>query len=75
MGPAVDDEDNSYAPTPEAEEICPLLPAEMQQTGTVWPCRVCGLMPADPSPLDRCKSETVWMSARFDSSRPPVERG
>jgi hypothetical protein len=55
----MDDEDDFYPPTPEAEEICPLLPPEMRQPATVWPCRVCGLMPDDPRPLDRCKSETV----------------
>jgi hypothetical protein len=61
---AVDyNEDNEYPPTPEAEEICPLLPPSMQQPGTVWPCRVCGLEPDDPLPLARCKSETVYLAA------------
>jgi hypothetical protein len=44
---------------PEAEELCPLLPPEMRQPGTVWPCRICGLAPDYPEPLRRCQSETV----------------
>jgi hypothetical protein len=52
-----------YPPTPEAEEICPLLPLEMQQPVTVWPCRVCGLRPEHALPLDRCMSETVTQIA------------
>jgi hypothetical protein len=52
-------EDDMYPPTPEAEEVCPLLPPEMQQPGTVWPCHVCGLKPEDPQPLGRCRSEIV----------------
>jgi hypothetical protein len=56
-------EDNEYPPTPEADEICPLLPPEMQQPGTQWPCRVCGCMPDEPFPLDKCKSEWVRLEA------------
>ena len=63
-----DNEDNMYPPTPEAEEICPLLPPAMQQQGTVWPCRVCVPAVGDPFPLDRCKSETVRLDARSDGS-------
>lgn len=59
----MEEEDNLYPPTPEAEEICPLLPPEMQQPGTVWPCQVCGLRPEDALPLDRCMSETVRQTA------------
>ena len=55
-------EDDMYPPTPEAEEVCPLLPPEMRQPGTVWPCRVCGLAPGDSDPLCACKSETVRQS-------------
>ena len=58
-----DDEDNSYGPTPEADEICPLLPPNMQQPGTEWSCRVCGLTPDDPLPRNRCKSESVQLAA------------
>lgn len=61
----MDDEDNLYPPTPEADEICPLLPPNLQQPGTQWPCRVCGLTPDDPFPLDRCKSETVQLAFRL----------
>ncbi len=66
----MDEEDDLYPPTPEAEEICPLLPPEMQKPGTAWPCRVCGLAADDQSPLDRCKSETVQLRYRHSRSAP-----
>jgi hypothetical protein len=56
--------DDLSPPTPEADEICPLLPEEDQQPGTSWPCAVCGLEPNDPDPLARCLSETVLLAAR-----------
>jgi hypothetical protein len=61
------DEDDLYPPTPEAEEICPLLPAELAQPGTVWPCRVCGLELGETEPLSRCLSETVLYLFRGES--------
>jgi hypothetical protein len=75
------DEDDLYPPSAEAEEICPLLPAELAQPGTVWPCRVCGLelerSAAKPlaelgetEPLSRCLSETVrFLSKGEDHAR------
>ena len=57
-----DEYENEYPPTPEADEICPLLPPEMHRVGTQWPCRVCGCEPDDPFPLDRCKSEIVQVA-------------
>ena len=55
-------EDQMYPPTPEAEEWCPMLPPEMRQPGTAWPCRVCGLSEDEPDPLRKCLSETVRFS-------------
>lgn len=56
-------DDETYPPTPEADELCPMLPPEMRQDGTVWPCRVCGCEASDPQPLRKCLSETVLFAA------------
>ena len=60
----MDDED-LYAPTPEADEACALLPLlNMQQLGAEWCCGVCGATSDDPNPLDRCLSERVQLALR-----------
>jgi hypothetical protein len=57
-----DEYENEFPPIPEADEICPLLPPNMQQPGAQWPCRVCGCTEDDLFPLDKCLSERVQIA-------------